>query len=159
MKKSVPRGIAVVAVAAGLLGFSTMARAQDDGAPPAAISHALVATVDYGNNIVYQPEKAGTDFGLLGVRTDQAITISVTFPVENAGQAVSADPLDGGLLTVPEGGLTVGTDGLATFQFQGGFFGACRINVHLADDANFVRLWVVDPDCPDCNPADLAGGY
>gem|GEM_PF-5712539 len=52
-----------------------------------------------------------------------------------------------------------GSDGAVTFQFQTAILGACRINVHLSGDANFVRLWVVDPDCPESNPPDLPGAY
>lgn len=158
--KTVLLGIAGLAIfASGLFVFSTSLRAQDDGAPPAAISHALAATVDYGNDVLYQSEKFGTDFGLLGIRPEQPVTISVLFPIESAGQTVAAGLLDGGTLTLPEGGLIVGPDGLVSFQFQASILGACRIDVHLSDDANFVRLWVVDLDCPESNPPDLPGGY
>lgn len=158
--KPVPFGIAIgVAAATGLFGFISSVRAQDDGAPPAAVSRALAATVDYGNNALFHVEKFGTDFGLLGVRPEQAVTISVTFPVENAGQPVSADALDGGMVTLPEGGFIVNADGQVSFQFLASILGACRINVHLAEDVNFVRLWIVDPDCPESNPPDLPGAY
>jgi hypothetical protein len=157
--KSVPFGIAGVAAATGLFIFLSTLHAQDDGAPPAAITHALAATVDYGNDVIFQPEKSGTDFGLLGVRPDQIVSVSVQFPPEYVGQPVSAGTLDGGAITLPEGGLVVDSNGMVTFQFQGGFLGACRVNVHLADDANFLQFWVVDVDCPDSNPLGLTGGY
>jgi hypothetical protein len=157
--KTVPFGVAGVAAATGLLLFSSSLRAQDDGAPPAAVSYAIAATIDYGNNLLFQPEKAGTDFGLLGIRPEQSVTVTVQFPAEMAGQPVTAEVLDGGSLTLPEGGLIADENGQVTFSFQSGILGACRINVHLADDANFVRFWVVDLDCPESNPPELPGGY
>lgn len=158
--KTVLLGIAGLAlVASGLFGFSTLAYGQDDGAPPAAVSRALAATVDYGNDVLFYPDKLGTDFGLLGIRPEQPVTITVQFPSEYAGQPVAAGTLDGGAVTLPEGGLIVDSNGLAAFQFQAGILGACRVNVHLADDANFLQLWVVDVACPESNPLNLAGGY
>ena len=142
------------------LGFSSCAQAQgEDGTPPAVVSRAIAATVDYGNDAVFQPEKCVTEFSLLGIRPEQPVTISVQFPVELAGQPVAAEVLDGGTLTLPEGGLIIGDDGMVTFQFQASIIGACRIEVHQPDDANFIRFWVVDLEYPENNPADLPGAY
>jgi len=151
---------AVLAIlATGQFGFTTRVSAQDDGTPPSAVSRALGETVDYGNNAIFQPDKFGTDFGLLGVRPDQVVTISVQFPTEFAGQAVSAELLDGGTLTLPDDGLVIDENGIVTFAFQASIFGACRINVHQADEVNFIQFWVVDVDSPESNPPDLPGQY
>ncbi|MBA2436306.1 MAG: hypothetical protein H0V54_14720 [Chthoniobacterales bacterium] len=149
----------VVAVATGLFGFSTTVRAQQDEPQP-IVSRAVSATVDYGNDAVFQPGKHGTDFDRLGVRTQQILTITVQFPPELAGQTILVDPLDGGAVTVPEEGLLVGSDGNVTFQFQTSEgFGAARIAVHQPDDNNFVQFWVVDPEHPENTPPDLLGVF
>ena len=54
--KNVPRGIAVLALASGLFGFSTFALAQDYGPQP-IVSCATSATVEYGNDAVFSPAK------------------------------------------------------------------------------------------------------
>ena len=82
------------------------------------------------------------------------------FPLELAGQAMIAEPLDGGILTQPDNGLFVDSDGNVTFQFQAvDSFGACRIGVHQPDDTNVIELWVVDPDHPENTPPGLPGVY
>ncbi len=60
---------------------------------------------------------------------------------------------------MPEGGLVVDANGVITFQFQASIFGACRVNVHLNDDENFIRFWVVDVEWPENNPPNLPGAY
>ena len=141
------------------LVISTPARAQDESPPPIN-SRALAATIDYGNGAIFNPEKGGTDFNQLGLDPEQKVSVTVQFPVEMAGQAILTEPLDGGLLTLPDGGLIVGADGTVNFQFQAGdFFGSCRIAVHQPDDSNFVRFWIVDSECPANNPPNLEGIY
>ena len=150
-----PIGLAILAGVS--LGFAATARAQDDGGP---LSRALAATVDYGNNNIFQPAKHNPDFERLGLLPEQLLTITVQFPVELGGQAIIAEPLDGGILTLPDGGLFVGSDGNVNFQFQASEFpGACRIAVHQPDDSNFIQLWVVDPQHPENTPPDLPGIY
>lgn len=158
--KTVPFGIAGVAAATGLFIFSSSLRAQEDGPPPPTPSRALSASVDFGNDVVFQPAKHGTNFDPLGLLPQQTLTITVTFPTAMAGQAILAEPLDGGSLPLPEGGLVVGADGTVVFQFQAsGSPGACRIEVHQPDDSNFVKLWVVDPEHRENTPPDLPGVY
>ncbi len=159
--KTVPLGIAGLAVlASGLFGFSSLVRAQDgDGLEPEA-SRALAATVDYGNDAIFQPPKHNTAFERLGLQPQQVLTITVEFPVDLAGQVITAEPLDGGILTLPEEGLIVGSDGNVTFQFQASdSCGACRVAVHQADDLNFLQLWIVDPGHPENTPPGLPGVY
>lgn len=164
--KTIPSGIAGVAVAAGLIlsVFTPPARAQD-GEPQPVISRALSATVDYGkdangNDAVFQPVKQGVDFGLLGLRPGQAVTITVQFPVELAGRLMIVEPLDGGIVTIPEEGLFVAEDGTVTFPFLAGDnVGACRIPVHQPDDMNVIHFWVIDAEHPENNPVDLPGAY
>lgn len=158
--KIFPLGIAIgVAAATSLFGFISSVRAQEDEPQP-IVSRALVATVDYGNDAIFQPAKHGTDFDRLGLNPQQVVTITVQFPAELAGQLILADPLDGGTLTVPDEGAIVGPDGNVTFQFQAGdSFGACRLAVHQPDDSNFIQLWIVDPDHPENTPPDLPGAY
>jgi hypothetical protein len=157
--QNVPRGIAVLALATGLFGFSTVARAQDDE-PQAIVSRAISARVDYGNDNIFNPAKTGTDFGQLGMRPQQVLFITVQFPSELAGQRMIVEALDGGTLSIPEEGVFVGSDGNVTFQFEAGdAFGECRIAVHQPDDTNLLQLWIVDPDHPENIPPDLAGIY
>jgi hypothetical protein len=157
--KIVPVGIAGVAAAAGLLLSSHLAQAQEDEPQP-IVSRAVSATVNYGNDAIFQPGKNAPDFDLLGVRPAAVLTITVQFPPELAGQTMIVEPLDGGTLTIPEGGFTVNADGNVIFQFQmSEFFGASRISVHQPDDSNFLHFWIVDPDHPENTPADLAGVY
>ena len=154
--------MAGVAAATGLLLFSSsLARAQgDDGAPQPIVSRALGAAVDYGNDAIFQPTKHGIDFDPLGLRPAQVVNITVQFPVELAGQAMIAEALDGGTLSLPEGGLVVAADGTVVFQFQaGGSQGACRIAVHQPDDQNVLNFWVIDPAHPENTPPDLPGAY
>jgi hypothetical protein len=158
--KIVPLGAAGLAlVASGLFGFSTLVHAQDS-TPPPVNSRALSATVDYGNGNVFQPTKSNSAFQCLGLDPGQFLAITVQFPTDLAGQPMIVEPLDGGLLTVPEGGFFVDTNGNVTFQFQAiDLTGLCRIGVHQPDDSNFVQLWVVDPDHSESTPPDLAGLY
>ncbi|MGH7939213.1 MAG: hypothetical protein ACRD5Z_04360 [Bryobacteraceae bacterium] len=159
--KTIPPGIAGVAVATGLLiALSSLAKAQDPDPEP-VVSRALSATVDYGNEAIFQPAKQGVDFGILGMRAAQTVTITVQFPAELAGQSIIAEPLDGGILTIPENGLIVGNDGMVVMQFQApsGSPGACRISVHQPDDCNVLHFWIIDPDHPENTPADLPGAY
>lgn len=163
--KKWPLGFAVVAAATSLLlsVFTPSARAQDE--PQPVNSRALSATVDYGNDadgnaLTFPPAKQGVDFGLLGLRPSQAVTITVQFPVELAGQLIIAEPLDGGLLTIPENGLIVGDEGTIVFPFQAGELpGACRITVHQPDDMNVLHFWVIDTEHPENNPENLPGAY
>jgi hypothetical protein len=159
--KSVPVGIAgLTLVASGLLGFTSLARAQEEDEPQPIVSRALAATVDYGNDAIFQPAKHSTDFELLGLQPGKIVNMTVQFPVELAGQAMLAEAMDGGALILPEGGLVVAADGTVAFQFQAGESqGACRIAVHQTDDSNFIQLWVVDPDHPENTPPDLPGAY
>ncbi len=159
--KNVPPGIVVTAAAVSLFFISTRLRAQDnDGPPEPIISRALAATVDYGNGNVFQPVKQGVNFACLGFDPGQSVTITVTFPAEIAGQAIFAEPLDGGILTPPLGGLIVGPDGTVTFQYQvTDSPGAGRLAVHQADDMNVLHLWVIDPNDPDEVPPGLPGIY
>lgn len=61
--KTVPFGIAELALlASGLFGFFFSVRAQDDGEPQLIVSRAISATIDYGNDVIFQPAKHGTDF-------------------------------------------------------------------------------------------------
>ena len=157
--KLTPFRIAAVA----LFLFSGLAQAQDD--PPPVNSRALSATVNYGNDadgnpLTFQPAKSGIDFAQLGVRPGQSVAITVTFPVELAGQLIIVEPLDGGIATIPDDGLHVAEDGTITFPFQGGDnVGACRITVHQPDDMNVIHFLVIDAEHPENNPADLPGAY
>ncbi len=158
--KFVPLGIVVVAAAAGLLGFSSTLRAQSSDGTEGIVSRALAATVDYGNDTLFQPAKHGTDFEQLGLLPGQVLTITFQFPVELAGQVIIVDPLDGGTVSAPEEGAIVGADGNVTFQFQAGdAVGACRLAVHRPDDVNTIQLWVVDSEHPENNPENLPGVY
>ena len=149
----------LAALTSGLFGFSTSARAQDDGPQP-IVSRAISVTVDYGNDNIFTPEKTSTDFQQLGVDPEQILTITVQFPSELAGQPMIVEALDGGTPSIPEGGLFVGSDGRVTFQFQAGDgFGACRVAVHQPDDSNFLQFWVVDPAHPENTPEGLPGVY
>ncbi|HEY2711466.1 MAG TPA: hypothetical protein VGI60_03050 [Chthoniobacterales bacterium] len=160
MKTIPPRIAGLVFFASALSSLPTSLRAQDDGPPGPIVSRALAATVDYGNEAVFQPAKQSTDFERLGVLPNQVLSITVQFPVELAGQTIIAEALDGGTLSLPEGGLVVGRDGTVSFQFQAGIsFGACRIGVHQPDDSNFIQLWIVDPDHPENTPPGLPGSY
>lgn len=142
-----------------LLGFTSLAYAQDDGPQP-IVTRAIGATVDYGNNVVFQPAKHTTDFDRLGVDPGTILTITVQFPIELAGQTIIAEPLDDGALTMPDSGLFIGPDGNVSFQFQAGSSsGACRIAVHQPDDSNFMQFWIIDPDHPENTPPDLPGSY
>ncbi len=157
--KQIPLGIAGLALlAGGLLATSSSARAQDE--PQPVTSRALAASVDYGNDAVFQPDKHGVDFDQLGLRPQQAINLTVQFPVEMAGQTILVEPLDGGTATLPEEGLIVSSEGTVSFQFQASEDpGACRIAVHQPDDSNFIHLWVVDPQHPETTPEHLPGVY
>ncbi len=164
--KTLPFGLTGFAAATALfLLFSPPARAQGDGDPQPIVSRALSATVDYGvdangNDVSFQPEKSGVDFALLGLDPGQTVAITVQFPVEQAGQSIIVEPLDGGTATIPEGGLHVAADGTVAFPYQASpNAGACRIAVHQPDDQNVLHFWVVDPEHPENNPSDLPGGY
>ncbi len=151
-------GLAIIA--SGLLAFSNCARAQGSDGTEGIVSRAVAATVDYGNDAVFQPAKHGINFDQLGLLPRQFLTITVQFPAELAGQVIIAEPLDGGTLSVPEEGLFVATDGTVVFQFQAGdSFGACRLAVHRPDDTNFIQLWIVDAEHPENNPENLPGVY
>ncbi|MEO6970856.1 MAG: hypothetical protein ABI217_08175 [Chthoniobacterales bacterium] len=120
----------------------------------------MSATVDYGNENIFQPVKHDPDFEQYGLDPQQAVTVTVQFPVELAEQVIIAEPLDGGTLTVPEEGLFVGADGTVIFQFQAGdSVGACRVTVHQPDDMNVLHFWVIDSAHPENNPAQLPGSY
>lgn len=83
------------------------ARAQSNDGTEGIVSRALAATVDYGNDAIFQPGKHPPDFDLLGVRPAAVLTITVQFPAELAGQTMIVEPLDGGTLTFPDGGFVV----------------------------------------------------
>lgn len=159
--KKIPLGSAGLAfLASGLLVISHSALAQTDGEPQPVVSRALSATIDYGNDALFQPDKHGVDFALLGLDPEQTVTVTVQFPVELAGQIVIAEPLDGGLLTIPDTGLVVGVDGTVVMQFQASDEpGACRIAVHETDDSNLLHFWIIDSQHPENNPENLPGAY
>jgi hypothetical protein len=141
------------------LSSNAVAQSEEDDAQP-IVSRAIAATVDYGNENIFNPAKHATDFYRLGVLADQLLTITVQFPPELAGQIVLVDALDGGGVNVPEEGLTINLDGDVTFQFQTSVaFGACRLTVHQPDDSNFLQFWIVDPEHPENTPPDLPGVY
>ncbi len=153
--------LARVAAAAALFGMSSPARAQEGDPPPEAIvSRALAATVDYGNDAVFQPAKHDTTLDRLGLDPQQTVNVTVQFPVEMAGQSILAEALDGGVVTLPDGGLIVADDGTVSFQFQASdASGCCRLAVHQPDDSNFLLFWVIDPDHLENTPPDLPGAY
>jgi hypothetical protein len=156
----VPLGIAMLALASGLSFSSQFVCAQsDDGFQP-EFSRALAIAVDYGNDAIFQPNKHDTAFEQLGMRPQQIVTITVTFPAEFAGAAIYAEPLDGGSVTGSEEGIFVGSDGTAVFQFQAGLWiGNSRISLHLSDDRNLINFWLVDTEHPENNPPGLPGVY
>ena len=157
--KTVPFGIAGVAAAAGLLILSSSLRAQE-GQPQPIVSRAVSATIDYGDDNIFQPQKQNTDFDRYGLDPGQVVTLTVWFPVELAGQSMMVEPLDGGLASLQEKEVFVGSDGSVSFQFTAGpFSGACRIAVHQPDDSNFLQFWIIDPDHPENTPPDLLGNY
>lgn len=150
-------GLAIIA--SGLFGFCTVALAQEDEPQP-ILSRALATAVNYGNDAIFEPAKHGTDFDPLGLDPGQVVSVTVLFPVELAGQAMLAEAMDGGTLTLPEGGLIVAADGTVIFQYQASASqGACRIAVHQTDDQNILNFWVVDFEHPENNPSQLPGAY
>lgn len=163
--KKLPLGFVGIAAATGLfLIFSPTVRAQD-GDPQPIVSRALSANVDYGhdaqgNDQSFQAAKQGVDFGLLGLDPQQTVTMTVQFPAELAGQLIIVEPLDGGIVTIPDDGLHAAADGTVVFPFKASDTpGACRIAVHQPDDMNVLHFWIIDTAHPENNPADLPGGY
>ena len=158
--KTVPLGsLGLAFVVSVHVGFLTTARAQD-GEPQPIVSRALAATVDYGNDAIFQPAKHGTDFDQLGLDPGQTVNITVWFPIELAGEAMLVEAPDGGAAVFPEAGLIVTSDGTVTFQFQAGDLpGACRLIVHQPDDTNTLNFWVIDLEHPENNPSELPGAY
>jgi|ERR1700730_2028352 len=72
-------------------------------------------------------------FALVGLQPDQIIQVTVQYPVVQPtppsvpplanlfvvpGAIINAEPLDGGTVTVPTGGLVVASNGTVTFTFQ-----------------------------------------
>jgi len=115
-----PLGSVALAFVAGAFFLSANpARAQSNDGSEGIVSRALWATIDYGNDVIFQPSKHGTNFDQYGLDPQQVVTITVAFPVELAGQLILAEPLDAGtLLGISDEGLFVGRDGNVVFQFQ-----------------------------------------
>jgi hypothetical protein len=109
-----------------------------DGPPVMPPTSPDAPLVDGGMTIVtYTPDSAvtGSNPGsqpdvLPGLAPNQVVTVTVQFGAQEVGQAVQASALDGGTLTVPNGGLIVDQNGNVTFQFQvGAEFGLYQVEL------------------------------
>lgn len=77
--KTVPVGIVGVAAAAGLLFSLTALQAQEEDEPQPIVSRASAATIDYGNDAIFQPAKHNTDFDRLGLLPQQLLPSRCSF--------------------------------------------------------------------------------
>jgi hypothetical protein len=134
---------------------------QDSAAvmPPTSPDAPLI---DGGMTIVtYTPDSGvtGSNTGgqpdvLPGLTPNQVVTVTVQFGVQEAGQVVQASALDGGTLTVPDGGLIVDQNGNVAFQFQvGAESGLYQIELRDDNLEMGVEFWVINSQAPADNPA------
>jgi hypothetical protein len=122
--------------------------------PDAPIINDGVAIVTYAPN---EDLTGGNEDGkadiLPGLAPDQVVNVTLQFGVQKAGQTIQATALDGGVLTIPNGGLVADQNGNVAFQFQVGHDPGLY-QVALRDDTHEmgVQFWVINSQAPAENP-------
>lgn len=129
---------------------------QPTPAPTPPPLSAYSATIYISQDNTVQLEKHDSTFDRVALNPGQTVTVALQYDATAAGQAVMADALDGGTITVPEGGLVIDGNGVLTFQFQAGTApGSCRVSIHQAGDGDKVQFWVINQAQPADNPPEL----
>ena len=57
---------------------------------------------------------------ITGLAPDQIVSVAVQFGAQKAGELIQGAALDGGMLSIPAGGLTADANGNISFTFQAG---------------------------------------
>jgi len=118
----------------------------------------LWARIDLGSNRIVKLRNSHAAFERVGLDPDQTIEITLQYPVEMAGQAIVAEPLDGGRVTVSGKGLVINAEGRASFQFKArDVTGEARISLYAGETLQTLRFWVRDKEHPERNPKVARG--
>ena len=98
-----------------------------------------------------------TDFsGFVGVHPNEAVTITVHFPVASAGTPMVVDLADGGISGIGSSIPVVAADGSATFAFVARAKpGRNSIVVRAGQTSVILQLWVIDSANPQNNPPSM----
>src|ERR1043165_3668515 len=105
------------------------------------------------NSAVSGSNDSGKADALPGVSPNQVVDVTVQFGAQKAGMPIQAAALDGGTLTVPDGGVVADGDGNWPFQFRVGAQPGLY-QVALRDDTHEmgVQFWVINNQAPADNP-------
>ena len=98
-----------------------------------------------------------TDFSnSVGVQPNEYVKITLQFPVDFAGQPVTAKPIDGGNTSIGSSILVAGTDGSITFSFLAANHpGGNSVVIQVGATSVCLQLWVMDSANPENNPSTL----
>jgi hypothetical protein len=124
-------------------------------APPPAIHsrhEPLTATVVDGTDAPVATLTREGIFGLVGLKHDHTVDVTVQYPVSSAGRVISAEALDGGQVIVPGRNLTVAPDGRISFKFRAGHaVGSYQVALRDGTDEVGLQFWVLDEQHPENN--------
>lgn len=122
--------------------------------PDAPVINDGVTIVTYSpNNEVIEDNDDGKATKLPGLAPDQVVDVTVQFGTQKAGELIEGAALDGGVISIPQGGLIADENGSVSFQFQAGHEPGLY-QVALRDDTHEmgVQFWVINDQVPAENP-------
>ena len=112
-----------------------------------------IASIDFGNNQSVTTICYEGSFDRVGLRHDQTIDITVSYPTTDAGRAITVEALDGGSVVAPAKNLTVAADGAIHFKFRAGHQpGVYQIALRNGVQELGLQFWVLDEEHPANNP-------
>jgi hypothetical protein len=124
-------------------------------APPPAIHsrhQSLTATIVDGTDAPVATISRKGMFGLVGLKHDHTVDVTVQYPASSAGRIISAEALDGGQVIVPGRSLTVAADGKISFKFRAGrAVGIYQVALRDGTDEVGLQFWVLDEQHPENN--------
>lgn len=134
-------------VALSCLSVQHNVRAQ--AAPPVLLDplaeQPKFATVTSALGKVVNPRRHNITFEKVGLQPQQAVDITLQYPIAHAGAHLAVEPLDGGRIVNPVANLTVAPNGTFTFRYEvGSKPGLYQIRVHYDSQAVALQFWVVD---------------
>jgi hypothetical protein len=150
--------LSVVVCAAACIGTCTTsaqtAQPAVPGPPPVLPDGSSTAAVVFPNGQSITMVSRLNLFPLVGAAAGDTLNVQLRLPPAFAALVMTAQALDGGIVSASAANLTVAADGTASLQFQtGNQPGLYRVLLYLNPVLVTLRFWVLDPS--SFNPPTL----
>jgi hypothetical protein len=115
-------------------------------APPPEAQGSLEVTATNGAGIERHFTSENGFAGRIRVKLNQAVPVTLQFPIEKAGLQVAVGCLDGGEILGNHSVIL--PTGKVLFVFRGGEPGLYRVLVDVSGEQNLIEFYVIDPNRP-----------